>query len=329
MSSNVPIVLVELGRCPRWLEASIRDLVAAAQSPVVLLTDNTKAARVGRRSGASVEWVAADSLSRGPLASPEWSSFRNGFWLETTRRFYALEAFQRKARTPLVHLESDVVIFPAFRPEDLFAQDSALSFPLYGPNFATAAVFASPCAEALRALTEHLEELPPLGPKNSDMTALRSFTLKGPGYFHELPSSVVRTYGSTANTKNSGVGIVDAAPLGIYLGGGDPRNARGVRRILDAQMASAYAPNYFQDVALHMDGPQLYARNATEDSCHPVLNLHIHSKDLRMFDLHRRTELLSARVSSGLHSHSEFDFWAAREVLVEGLRKRRLARRGH
>jgi hypothetical protein len=158
-------------------------------------------------------------------------SFRNGFWLKTLERFFVIEQYMKATELQdLFHAELDQLLF---RNDILLSKLGSLGhrglfFPFHSPTKGVASVFFCNKREALRSLIDYslMNEF------ESEMTLLADWAGSAPDQVFALP-----TLSSVLNSYHEGVieqvievpheeigGVVDAAELGQWVGGIDPRN---------------------------------------------------------------------------------------------------------
>jgi len=169
--------------------------------------------------------AAAKRISYGP-------SFRDGFWLKTLERFFVLDQFiQLKGLDKMFHAELDQLLFRADQLlfELSFSKKRGLFFPFHNRNVAVASVFYCNHPAALRSFLDFASE-GSIFP--NEMALMAEWGRLNPSMVHALPT--VATALETAfsplgdiailATDETGGGVVDAAQLGQWIGGIDPRN---------------------------------------------------------------------------------------------------------
>ncbi len=200
-------------------------------------------------------------------------SFRGGFWHLTLERLIALSDIHAHfPNEPMLHIESDVLLMPNFPWMELAAQRKMM----WGRVTATediAALLFSPGFEKTSHMVGRVVEAIKSNPTSNDMRSLRyaSEVLEASD-FHYLPSGI--------NDDVFSEGIFDVATMGMWLTGMDPRNDWGKRR-------------YFHDLGHHLVSPRSFKYKflggelsvEREGTLQKVFSLHIHSKDLQLFDL--------------------------------------------
>lgn len=198
--------------------------------------------------------------------------FREGFWRFSLERLLALEAWHSSSRTnsPMLHLESDILIFSNFPFEEL-ANSEKLSWIQVTETHDVSAILFSPNSEQTKWLASLIRQELMSNSSLTDMTVLNLIRRKNPSLVCLLP-----TLNRPAREKFQG--IFDGASLGMWLTGRDPRNNLGIiRRHLK-----------FED-AIDQAGDADYAFNKGEllikisSEKYPIYNLHVHSKRMNLF----------------------------------------------
>jgi len=259
------------------------------------------------------------------------SDFRSGFWVETSRRFVALRDFQEDLKEPMVHVESDVVLFPSLELNGFERLDKGLAFPLVADDIGIASVLYSREARDMNNLVQSMLTSQKLHGAVNDMQMLGLLSSEREDSVSVLPTITPSREWVEETTVDSLLvkmssnyshfgGIFDAATIGQYLTGLDSRNYRGQRRIFTIPADHTLDPSKMR---FQLFGDQLMVADGFNNVEIPVHCLHVHSKDLRVFTTRERTALLEERMR--LHSGSErieFDAWGLVRSLGDSLRYR-------
>ena len=235
-------------------------------------------------------------------------SFRNGFWIKTLERIFAFIEFHQTLDndTKLLHIESDVILMPNFPWNKL----SRIKLPPLGwcsfsPDYDVAALVYSKNQESSQLLKRFLIELLRKDSNLNDMIALNCVAKNYPEhtfYFpivgansHELDNLGEEVTISSTNLKSKLFkqfqGVFDGAALGMYLTGTDPRNTFGRRLIHNKAnliKSNAFINPQLWQYSVDLDG-NLWLE--IESQKIPIYCLHIHSKNLKLFDESWNTEL--------------------------------------
>lgn len=203
-------------------------------------------------------------------------SFRNGFWFSSIARFMAIREFMETGNEgPVIHLELDVLLFPDF-PMDLFvAIKEDLAFTLASPSEGSAAVLYIKDLSSIKSLVSISEDLCCHSPDSTDMTILRTIFEKKLMSTLILPSVPGEASDDEGRWNNF---VFDPSSWGMYLLGQDPRNHRGRLIFNRSESHHFIQPSEF---TFNFHCGKLSARKGLHTA--QLVNLHIHSKDLRVF----------------------------------------------
>lgn len=220
--------------------------------------------------------------------------FRNNFWFTSVARFLALAEFSQTHNREMLHIESDVIISHDFPFSDFSKISALFSFPVVNNFMGIASCLFIKNSEAADYLSKLTISMAKKDSHVTDMHVLGEITKKDSYYFQLLPTSpplkkalssaskshLDRVYKSSLLFK----GFFDGRDLGMYLFGDDPRNKRGfsfvrkfdTRFYLDASELSFILNN-------DRDFPYMF--DPFKNTYIPIFTLHIHSKNLKLFNL--------------------------------------------
>lgn len=229
--------------------------------------------------------------------------FREAFWTLTTERFFALERTMRALDLRnVIHIENDVMIY--FDVGDMVA----CLAPLY-PNLAATFANDATCVPGL-VYVAHPDSLVPLlehintqvGRRRlrqwNDMLLLGGYrALRGSEFIDTLPivppeysaalrtssGRVPKTPADYSNNFQTLRGVFDAAALGQYLGGTDPRNAPGATTVGYVNQECVFDPSRCRLTFERDEKGRRYPALSAGGPFWPVFNLHVHSKLLARF----------------------------------------------
>lgn len=225
----------------------------------------------------------ADSLNRIQV-DPTW---RKGYWLNVFLRYALIEAFVAKENPSgnAIHLESDVLsaLTPSLVEAQLETVRDQCLVPFVevdkaGPGIMLARTGKSlsrACSFTLSALREGLT--------SSDMVALAKASDAGLVYPLPTAASAPPTSVATIQVQDEGDALVayDAAAVGQYLFGIDPRNNGGVLVAGYRERRGGIDPGEWRNWGLAMcsDGV-VRVRCLIESQVVVFANIHMHSKAL-------------------------------------------------
>lgn len=253
-------------------------------------------------------------------------NFRNGFWVKTLERFFALQAFSNFLNAPFIHIECDVILFDNFPFENFCELDGETAFPVLAKDLGIASVLWFMDGFALLNFLRFIEGF--AFPVN-DMEILGAYLSEHPSRVSVLPTAniemVFDRYNAFAREvlqKNYPIfnGYFDGATLGQYVYGLDGRNSFGLRKIGFNHKNHPINPDKFN---ISFRNRNLFLSQEKQPT---IFNLHIHSKDKKAFDYEKRNSYLSKVTKSGkIKSHTIFSFGDAwfhvSDIFVRALRK--------
>ncbi len=307
------IVYVHLGpKIPGYLPAAITQArYFNPDSPIYLIANQAALGRIPdelKESRAIL--VPAESLPRTVahetfrrLSRLDRTS-RDGFWMFATERFFYLCALmQEKELTDVFHLEYDNMLYfdvsktlPAF--QEFYQGKIAATFDndkrciagcMYISDTAPLERFLHFVATKSRLNFNDMEFLAEF--KGMDDGAyIDNLPIVMPSYGSDRP--LVSPHGHRAGRPedyskhfNELRLVFDAAALGQYLGGIDPRNGPSAPGFINE--SCVVNPSDFQ-YSWEADAEgRLVPMMAYKNEKYPIANLHIHSKNLKQFDSRR------------------------------------------
>uniref|UniRef100_A0A6C0E0T0 Exostosin GT47 domain-containing protein n=1 Tax=viral metagenome TaxID=1070528 RepID=A0A6C0E0T0_9ZZZZ len=223
------------------------------------------------------------------------NTFRGGFWISTTARFFYIKALMKVFNiTNTFHIENDVIVYETFHNiftnfcnqtnghEKICAVKDSDNPPRIVPS-----ILYFPNLQEMESLTKHISNTVRMFSNQNafvnDMDILGLYE-----NIHEFP--LIPTTSQT---------FFDGAAIGQYLGGVDPNNTGSEKRYLDIydnptvgfiNERSRFKPNslQFSKSLVYIDSVnvplKLITSNAPNDNkLHLVANLHVHSKQLYKF----------------------------------------------
>ena len=217
-----------------------------------------------------IEDLQSKQVSNYITKSPLDRSNKNGFWVHCTSRFFYLTEYMRKYDIrDIVHLENDVMLYaqvedllPQLRTHDMFvAMDSptrCIPGIVYVKNY--------------KILDDYVQSL---DMKKNDMMSLGEFFNKTEKCGN-LP--IIHHHHHYGKYSELFEGVFDAAGIGQYLGGIDPRNSGGRNTIGFINETCEIKYNNYKFTWREKNG--LYFPYIGD---YPVYNIHIHSKRLQAF----------------------------------------------
>lgn len=302
------LAFVHLGPAlPGHLGDALRQARAFATCPIHLVAEAAALAAAPPDPALGVTAVAIEDLGVGERhAAFRGSSrldrgFRDGFWTYTTERFFVLETLMaRLGLEHVIHLENDNLLYvdAAELAERMAARYPGLAGTFDNDGRCVPGILYLRDAAAAARLSAFLLEVlaaPPAGGVN-DMTLLGLFRRAGPQAIGHLPI-VTPDYPEPLRSIAGDVparpedywehaeafgGVFDAAALGQYLGGVDPRNGGGDTRGFVNESCVFDPRRYRFATARDERGRRLFFL-AQGSTMWRINSLHIHSKNLAAF----------------------------------------------
>lgn len=258
--------------------------------------------------------------------------FRDGFWIYTLQRLFALTQYHlANPVKSILHVESDVSLSFNFPFLKLIAENHIHWTPFNDERDVASLLYLPSQNETTWLEEEFLRNLS-LKEDYTDMTILRSVSRQHPSRIKYFP--VIESPVSQLLRNNPGQdflvrasdqykifhGLFDAAPIGMWLTGQDPKNHRGRVIKFKAIDESDLNPIYLKG-SLDVNGEALLYNGTI-----PIYNLHIHSKDKKFFT-YKRTKLLRKLIQESKEGETKSKFSTrAYLVLVKGFIYRRFRR---
>ena len=202
------------------------------------------------------------------------TSARNGFWIKCSQRFFALhEIASRYNLSNIVHMENDIMLYQDITNiiNILYNEYSNIAATFDNDQRGIPGFIYFKDTSSIQMLCDSFME----HPYNNDMEMLRLLQRKCSSCIDNLPI-VPKAHGEYSKNADKFNCIFDAAYIGQYVGGIDPRNGDSV-------------PGYINpDCVVKMDDLTFEWRMQDNKKV-PYLdgmlvnNLHIHSKKLETF----------------------------------------------
>lgn len=289
------LVFVFLGSSlPRYVVPALRFARKFGGLPVCLIGQSVIENRI-RPIG--VEFVAIEEFyddssfefARHRLSAPH--VFRDSFWVRALERLFVLEQYMKAQNlTRLVHAEADQLVFRIDTLLDRLGHEAArgLYAPLHGGSTVVASILYCNDLSALSSLTQYAMEARPFP---NEMALLSEWARTHSGLFHPLPTiaDLGGEMGISQNQLWAGPsfnqigGVVDAAQLGQWVAGIDPRNV-GLPRAPKTKYVDPARPGLLTEaelrtlsLSMNADSQAMRLSRAGERPV-SLYNLHIHSK---------------------------------------------------
>jgi hypothetical protein len=206
-----------------------------------------------------------------------------------------MDDFSKHYAGEFLHVESDVVLAKDFPFEAFSRGPLDIYFPVVSTDLGIASTIYFRDAHTAKALAQYSVKSVFESSSTTDMHILRGFLEENPTLCGVLPSAppILRVYSSEmpsplfqeiSNQYSYFLGIFDGIDYGKFLFGHDPRNRRGWKYIRKNDIenyinvrASRYVFNESREF------PDLLVD--TENDIFPFYSLHIHAKNLKVFNI--------------------------------------------
>ena len=282
------LVLVCLDNFQEYILDNISQLIKLGHTKIYVITNNYLFSYF-EQYGNKIELIAVESLSdtyQFQQRSKLNRDFRGGFWHLTSARFFVLHAFMKEYGVErVIHLENDVLIY--YNCDEILTMSLLDKEEIYVPfdsySRSISSIIYIPSADIFGKVLEEYDI------EKNDMYNFKNAREKGlvrgfPIWISEQDESDERKYVSKEADNFYGF-IFDAAAIGQYIGGVDPRNIEGdTRGFINEECVIQYGREgevEWKKTETGISRP-FFVRNG-RDTQIPIFNLHIHSKNLKLY----------------------------------------------
>jgi len=295
------LVFVHLGKRKAWyLKANVNRLrMTFPDLKIVVIHDSLSRQMVQRIKG--VEFYDYESAREDLEDAAEFNQnerFRQGFWRLTTERLFALIQYHKSNQSDsILHIESDVLLFPNF-PFETFSTLNQISWCRFNESKDVASILFLPDLAESKWFERELIRQFKINPETTDMNTLSVISALHSEKVGMLPSLPDFEKNTLQNRNNQKInthfvelshqyerfgGIFDPAAIGMWLCGIDPENTHGALVLHDPSFLHN-GDSFVDPSGAHFvvsDEGNLFFKNKLE--LVPVFNLHVHSKDKKIF----------------------------------------------
>lgn len=272
------IVLVMLNNLQSYIFDNIRHLKAFDNNDIIVITDSKFN---NLFDSTCIHLINIDTLIPDYVnIIPEINkTFRNGFWQLTSYRFKALYEYMKQYNiSNILHIENDVLIYKNMDTIK-FHNMSKLLLTMDSSNRCIPGIMFIPNNEILKKCLDIFN------PKLNDMKNFSKCYYNLSEYIDTLPIFLEEYKNNVTQmvTKNYKYydAIFDAAAIGQYLGGIDPKNKSG-DTIGFVNEACIIDYSRYTFIWKNDNGNKIPYIIVNCDE-YPIVNLHIHCKDLKKY----------------------------------------------
>ena len=218
------------------------------------------------------------------------NSFRDGFWQKTLERFFVIDQYLKSSGSRTIfHAELDQMLFRTDRLVNAIEETELTGafFPFHTATHGCASIFY--CNDPL-ALRDFIEFVLSAKTVTSDMQLLADWSHAQSNATFVLPtiSSEIRSAAFLKKSEDKLIpsmvlgGIVDAAQLGQWIGGEDPRNIpifrKPTNRHSEIGASDLLSATELGELRFELDPDQTLKIQFKDGSRTNIYNLHFHSK---------------------------------------------------
>lgn len=220
--------------------------------------------------------------------------FRNGFWFKTIARFFAIKQFMKVYPESILQIEADVWISKEFPFKSFEMISGEIAYTMETGLTGSAAILWIKNFESSSKLCAITEQMIESDPNTTDMRILGEIALEKKMEVTFLPTNPESN--SSHENGNFSNYLFDPLSYGIYFLGEDPKNHRGVRKY-----GQTYENHLLKPSALKIyfnEANQIKISSLESFKDFTLVNLHNHSKDLRVFKTNSSQKLLKIKINS-------------------------------
>jgi hypothetical protein len=276
------IVLVCINNFQEYILDNIQQLINLNHETIYVLT-NERFCNLFDKFSEKIKLIAIETLndsynfySRTNLDK----SFRNGFWSLTSLRFFYIYEFMKKYDVKdVIHLENDVLIYYNCNEILNFFDKNYIYLPFDTFKRNIASIMFIPSCDILKNILDNYD-FSKNDMENFSIIKNKTGLIKTLPIFPKINTTNEEINFVSENFKDFNL-IFDAAAMGQYLGGIDPKNdsSNTIGFVNETCVIKYNNYKFFYNVIDKIKKPFLLINNIP----FRVFNLHIHSKNLKNF----------------------------------------------
>ncbi len=288
------VTFVYIGdKLPSYADASLKLANETSGARIQLIANSQTAKNFKNRH---TDFIAIEDFYNRDLFSDATTritsdqSFRNGFWVKSLERFFVLDQFvKHTGQKSLFHAELDQLLFGV---DDLKVQiektfKRGMFLPFHSPNSAVASVVYINDFSSLDSLINFASTGPTF---NNEMALIANWAKLHPEKIFALPtlatlekgSNRVLPQGVQILSQLESLGVVDAAQMGQWVAGIDPRNLplniKPKTKFVDEDADWSLNKKDLSAFVFDLSSNQRQLHVTNSNGRTRIFNLHLHSK---------------------------------------------------
>ncbi len=304
-SASPPLVFVWLGnKAPHWMSLALALNKQSCGIKTILISSRSlgKVDCVDQQIWIEDFYEASGKLN--VLLAKQHPRFREGFWIKTSERFFVLEQYMRKfSCNALFHAELDNLVFDL---SGLSSRLNNIGAGFFCPRDSVSRGIASlTYINQVHALTEMLAICASSEMSFKNDMELLGYMLQSSSKFFSLPTENSFLTDKPPQWRSVSPptlsGIFDAAAMGQFLFGIDPKNV-GVLLFNFFENENKGCDLHKLRFTLDFDSHRLVVTNTEDQRSFNVYNLHVHSKQFALLASRQRLLQLLENANAGKRS---------------------------
>jgi hypothetical protein len=271
------VILVNLVNFQEYILENIKQLKLFNYNITVIITDNLLSYFKSIKDINIILTNELDDMNYSINTRMD-RGFRNGFWLLCSQRIFYLYSYMKKYnKLNCIHIENDVLLYDKIETFDsknvwlvMDSEKRCIPGILLIPNY----TYMTKLVESYQTNANDMDNLAKFYYKN--MNICNTLPIINKNEIYNMDS----IFNMNFNKYNK---IFDGAAIGQYLGGVDPKNKGGdTRGFINETCIIDYSKYKF--IWKYNDTLKLYQPYIIiNGECIQIMNLHIHSKNLKNF----------------------------------------------
>jgi hypothetical protein len=268
-NSKYEVVLISAGNFQDYIKYNIKNLLLFGNNNITVITEKEYFKELTEFPINLVDCKELDDLNYN-MNSRLDRQFRNGFWhLCSLRLFYLYSYMNKFNKINIIHLENDVMVFENLELLNFIENNIYVTYD--APNRVIPGFIFVPNKEIFKPVIDNYNF------SLNDMENLNRYDLEPLPITFSMYENINKYNKNFVNFNY----IFDAAAIGQYLGGVDKRNQDGDTRgfINETCIVKYNNFNFYWIKKDNLYRPCVYIYSKYV----PIINLHIHSKELYKF----------------------------------------------